>query len=319
VPPEPSETTEPGDLDGPLQPGLSHRLYQLLRKRPVSAVSVSGGYTTASRMIVTFEDGSSAFVKAANDQLTAAWLRDEYRVYAALEETFMPRVLAWEDISGADHSDHNSNVPNSSNYPLLVLEDLSGGIWPTSWTDGEIAAVLATLARVRRMPPPHGIRTLESYREDFIGWQAVADDPEPFLSLGFCSERWLEKSLPTLIEADKNVILAGDEFIHLDIRSDNICFFNGRVMFVDWNWACVGNSKVDVVFWLPSLACEGGAVPEELIDDDPLLMALAAGFWAKRAGLPAPTPGSKVRELQRKQLQVALPWTARALGLQPVF
>ena len=311
MPSDPSKLPGLSQLAGqPDLSGLSDRLHVLLGKRLISASPVSGGYTTASRMIVTFDDNSTAFVKIANDDLTAGWLRNEYRIYSALAETFMPEVLAWEDVVGTEYIGNNSQV-----FPLLVLEDLSSGIWPTSWSDGQIAAVLATLERVRRMQPPAGIRTLESYRDDFVGWQAVADDPKPFLSLGMCSAKWLEQSLPTLIEADKNVVLAGDEFIHLDIRSDNICFYNGRVMFVDWNWACTGNSRVDIIFWLPSLACEGGDVPQELIDEDPLLMAMAAGFWAKRAGLPPPAEGSKVRDLQRKQLAVALPWTARALNL----
>jgi hypothetical protein len=33
------------------------------------------------------------FVKLALDEVAAAWLRDEHRVYAAVEAAFMPRLL----------------------------------------------------------------------------------------------------------------------------------------------------------------------------------------------------------------------------------
>jgi hypothetical protein len=53
------------------------------------------------------------------------------------------------------------------------------------------------------------------------------------------------------------------------------------------------------------------------LPDQPALAALLAGYWAWRAGKPAPAPGSRVRDIQRTQLTTALPWAARALGLTP--
>ena len=51
---------------------------------------------------------------------------------------------------------------------------------------------------------------------------------------------------------------AGEAFLHLDVRSDNICIADGRAVLVDWNWASLGNPRVDLAFWLPSLSHEGG-------------------------------------------------------------
>jgi aminoglycoside phosphotransferase (APT) family kinase protein len=42
------------------------------------------------------------------------------------------------------------------------------------------------------------------------------------------------------------------------VRSDNICIGDGGATLVDWNWASVGNPRVDLAFWLPSLHFEGG-------------------------------------------------------------
>lgn len=62
---------------------------------------------------------------------------------------------------------------------------------------------------------------------------------------------------------------------------------------------------------------EGGPPPRELLAPGaaPELVALIAGFFAARAGLPTPAWGPGLRELQRGQLRVALPWAAAELGL----
>jgi hypothetical protein len=48
---------------------------------------------------------------------------------------------------------------------------------------------------------------------------------------------------------------------------------------------------------------------------DPELAALCAGFFACRAGLPEVPVAPGLRAIQRAQLEIALPWAARALGL----
>jgi hypothetical protein len=73
---------------------------------------------------------------------------------------------------------------------------------------------------------------------------------------------------------------------------------------------------VDVAVWLPSLRVEGGPEPWEVLPGAGELAAWLSGFFAARAGLPPPpTAAPTVRALQRAQLEVALPWAARELGL----
>jgi hypothetical protein len=74
---------------------------------------------------------------------------------------------------------------------------------------------------------------------------------------------------------------------------------------------------LDVVAWLPSLRLEGGPEPWELVPDSGGLAALVVGFFAGRAGLPAPPTAPDVRRFQFRQAQVALPWVARELDLPP--
>jgi aminoglycoside phosphotransferase (APT) family kinase protein len=265
---------------------------------------VGGGYASNSaRWRVELADGRAVFVKLALDEMAAEWLRDEHRLYSALEAPFLPDLVGWGD----------------GEVTFLVLEDLSEGHWPPPWREGEIDAVLAALATVAAVRPPAGLPPLEDLRERLNGWQLVADDPEPLLSTGLCSRAWLDAALGALHEAAATCDLSGASLVHLDVRGDNLCVRDGRVLFVDWNLACVGNPLIDVVAWLPSLRLEGGPEPWELVPDTGGLAALLAGYFASRAGLPTPPTAPRVRPFQRAQAEVALPWAVRELGLPPIL
>ena len=154
-------------------------------------------------------------------------------------------------------------------------------------------------------------------RDEVVGWPQVCDDPGPLLSVGVCSRAWLELALPDLLRASREVELDGRELLHLDVRSDNLCFKGATALLVDWNLACVGDGRFDVAFWLPSLRLEGGPQPWEVLPGAGALAAAVAGFFAARAGLPVPSGAPTVRAFQRRQLEVALPWAAQELGLTP--
>jgi hypothetical protein len=267
-----------------------------LEGRPVAG----GGYAeNTADWRVELDDGRSVFVKQALDDLAAGWLRTEHRVYAAVSAPFMPKLMGWSD----------------GERPLLVLEDLGDAHWPPPWRDGDVDAVFAALEVVAATPAPAGLPELEELRDRLNGWELVAQDPKPLLSTGLCSRKWLESALPALREAAAGCVLSGDALVHLDVRSDNLCVRDGRVLLVDWNLACVGNGLIDVVGWLPSLRVEGGPPPWAVLPSSGGLAALLAGYFASRAGLPAPPTASRVRPFQLAQAQVALPWAARELGL----
>lgn len=282
---------------------LAARIERLTGRRPVAwEAAPTGGYTQATRRVVRFADGGTAFVKAASDVLTAVWLRTEIGVYRELRGPFMPTLLAADD-----------DYP-----PLLVLEDLRPGHWPPPWRPGDVERVRLTLDGMHATTPPERLADLADIGTDLNGWWRVAAEPAPFLALGLCSAGWLEASLPRLLEAESAAVLAGDDLCHTDVRSDNLCLFPERVVLVDWNFACRGNGEIDLLGWLPSLAGEGGPPPDAVAPEaDPAIVAMLAGFWAWRAPQPPPSPGSRVRLIQRRQLDVILPWAARRLGLPP--
>jgi hypothetical protein len=278
---------------------LDERIERALGSRPVRYEQRPGGYSTADRFAVTLADGRSVFVKSSGAENLAGWLRREHEVYAGLSGSFLPQLLGWDD---------------DGVRPVLAIEDLSSADWTPRWDDERVAAVLAALAELAEaMPPPGTPPVRESFVELFDRWRIVEADPGPFLSVGLRDATWLDRALPVILAAVDSAPVDGDRVCHLDVRSDNLCFREGRAVLVDWNWTSLANPETDVAAWLPSLRVEGGPPPWEVLSGAGALAAWVAGVWAAVVGLPPPAPAPNVRDLQRRQLAVALDWIDREL------
>ena len=280
---------------------LIPRVERLVGARVESYRRVEGGYTPALRLLCG-TGKASFFAKVGTTPLTCQSLRREIRVYNSLSGDFMPRLLASEDHESA---------------PVLVIEDLSTRHWPPPWDERQVELTLAQIDALHNAPA-----SLEPYAQvpgmGGENWRAVAADPGPFLALGVADAAWLEAALPTLMRYEEGCPTAGDSLTHFDLRSDNICLTAGRVVFVDWNSACLSNPRLDLGFWLPSLAYESGVAPEKILPDAPEVASWVSGYFAARAGLPQISDAPRVRAVQRRQLETALPWAARALDLPPL-
>lgn len=278
---------------------LDERIERAVGSRPVRYERRAGGYSTADRFAVTLADGRSVFVKSAEEPNLAGWLRREHEVYAALTGSFIPALVGWDD---------------DGVRPLLAIEDLSDADWTPRWDDVRVGAVMAALAELAdATPPPNTLTARETFPGLWGRWEAVAADPGPFLSLGLRDKAWLERSIPTIVAAADAAAIEGDRVCHLDVRSDNMCFRDGRAVLVDWNWASLANPALDIAAWLPSVRVEGGPQPWEVLPGAGALAAFVAGVWAAVAGLPPPETAPTVREVQRRQLAVALDWIDREL------
>ena len=267
------------------------------------------GCTPNERWIVCLQDGRSAFLKAAVGENTAQWLRREHLLYSHLSGDFMPQLLGWHD----------------DELPVLFIEDLSACHWPPPWTNAQIEAVQAAVANLAAKPIPAALKSTLPRMEDLHGgkaglpgWKDVAANPQPFLGLQLCSVSWLDKCLPVLLDAAAAAQLNGESLVHNDLRSDNLCFRNGKAIFVDWNWTRIGNSLFDVAAWLPSLHSEGGPLPETILPAGAPLASFMSGYWASQAGLEPFFNAPRVRPLQLQCLKSALPWAVRALNLPPL-
>jgi hypothetical protein len=221
-------------------------------------------------------------------------------MYAALRADWLAKMLAWQD---------------DGRQPILLLEDLSDTAWPPPWNEPFVRHVLETLAEVRRARVSLPLLKLVTQRDALMRWRQIAKDPRGFLSLGLCSPTWLERALPRLIAAEAEAELDGNDLLHCDLKSGNICFRNGRCILIDWNWACRGNGLVDVADWLPHLRAEGGPDPETVWTGLGGLGALLIGYNAHRASQPAPPEASGVRQLQLAKVCSGLPWICRELDL----
>jgi hypothetical protein len=279
-------------------PAVAARAAEVLGWTPRSWRPIFGGYTPAARYVAA-AGAERAFVKVATTPLTAFLLRREAGVYERLCGPFMPRLIGWDD--------HEAE-------PLLIIEDLSDAFWPPAWDAPLVEAVLERLQVLHATESPlptftqtHGVLP--------GGWTTLAENPAPFLSLGLASREWLTHSLPALIEAEAACPLDGPSPVHFDLRSDNICRAADGVKFIDWPGACLGNPELDLGGWLPSLAFEGGPLPEDILPEAPQVAAWVSGYFAANAGLPTIPDAPFVRRVQREQLTTALPWAIRALKL----
>jgi thiamine kinase-like enzyme len=279
---------------------LARRIERLIGAGVESYTPVAGGYTPATRLLCRTST-ATFFAKIGATPRTCRFVRREIEVYNAVSGPFMPRLVASEDHESA---------------PVLILEDLSAARWPPPWDEGRVELVLA---RIHEM---HHARVSLERQADVHGappsnWQAVAAGPEPFLALGLADARWLDGALPILMRHEARCRTDGESLTHWDLRSDNMCMTERGAVFVDWNFGCLSNPALDLGFWLPSLAYEGGPAPERILPDAPDVAAWVCGFFAARAGLPVIPEMPRVRRVQRQQLETALPWAARALDLPP--
>ena len=262
------------------------------------------GLSAAERFVVEFADGSSAFVKAATDAETEAWLRTEHEVLRRLSGAHGPRPLEWLTDGG---------------YPVLVCEDLSQGYWPADsppvkWSPEQLGLLFEALREIAAVEPVASLPLAEAGFEP--SWPRIARVPDALLALDLCSEAWLTRVLDDLVRAEARVPLAGDALVHNDVRSDNVCFLDDRVVFVDWGGARRGNRQYDLASLLTTLPLEGGPAPFSVMPDGGPWAAYWAGRSLWRASEERDLPAWFRRVLCRIGL-ICLEWAERAEDLPP--
>jgi hypothetical protein len=128
-------------------------------------------------------------------------------------------------------------------------------------------------------------------------------------------DAWSTRHLDRLadLEAEAPSAVAGDALLHLDVRADNLLLTLERVLVVD------------MVFFAPSVAMQGGPPPEELLARHPYarragtealtaVVAAMAGFFIREGLQPAPPGLPTLRAFQAAQGDVARSWLARRTG-----
>ena len=149
------------------------------------------GYTRAGRHRAFLDDGRTVFVKSAVDELSAAWLRVEIRVYTELRGNFMPVFNGWAEHDG---------------LPLIVLEDLGDAHWPPPWREGDVEAVTRALREIAATAPPAGVGPLPLFGTTL--WISSTRDPCADVSVRACT-RERAASLSVREEGATGAVTAG--------------------------------------------------------------------------------------------------------------
>ena len=261
------------------------------------------GLSAAERFIVLFDDGSSAFVKAATDEQTDAWIRQEQAALDAVGGHLGPMIVAFEPEPGS---------------ALLITEDLSSGYWPThdhrvDWRAGDVDALLDTLKTLGGLSVPPSLGPIVDWPSP--QWADVFRSGV-LVAAGLCSTQWAEMAEVAIAPVDERAALGLSTFVHGDVRSDNVVIVDGRALLVDWSTAGAGRRGHDLAQLLPTLHLEGAPEPWLVADVDTDLVVRLSGSVAARLAKPEGMP----EWLQRVFLRLAainLAWIAVLCDLAP--
>jgi hypothetical protein len=291
-----------------LPPALREAVALRLGSPVVSAESRTRGFTPGFASVLTCEDGSRHFVKAASTRaqaMFAAAYREEARKLAALPATVPAPPLRWV---------------LDDEWVVVCTEHVDGRHPDRPWRADDLDACLDALEAVARelTPAPAG-----------LGLGSAVDE------LGSFVEHWsdlrlLHPELAHLDEAERLAsacaeVLAGDTVVHSDVRDDNVLLDqDGRAWFCDWNWPIVGAPWFDSLAMLIGPRGDGVDVESAIAtrpllrdvprDDIDCVIALVTGYFLKSAADPVPPTSPFLRDHQRWQGEVCWEWLCERRG-----
>ena len=289
-----------------------------LDDRVTVAESAPGGFSPGLAARLQTRDGRRVFVKAVGPEPnpdSSAMHRREIEVVRMLPpEAPVPRLL-WSYDEGEE------------GWVVLVFEDVEGRSPAEPWRPEELDRSLGALAALAGLLTPSPLPRTTVGGVD--GWSIIAGGhwrklvEERPARLDGWSLRHLDRLAE--LEAGAPEAAAGDTLLHLDLRADNLILTPDRVVVVDWPHARVGAPWVDLLFFAPSVAMQGGPPPEELLSRYPPARHAApdaitagvcaiAGFFVGEGLRPAPPGLPTLRAFQIAQGEVARSWLSRRTG-----
>lgn len=319
--PPPAEGVRPAWEDVPAR--VRAAVESWLGSPVVRAHSQRGGFSPGAAARLALQDGRRVFVKAAGPQPQPhmpATLRMEGKIVSAMPPAApVPRLL-WSYDEG------------DNGWVALVFEEVDGVQPAVPWRAAEFELVLQAITGLSESltPSPLPEGWLETaggaIRRRLSGWNLLrAGEPSQMSRL----DGWSLHNLDRLVELEEQAADAaeGETLLHFDLRADNMLVKQGKVWFVDWPLACVGADWVDVVFFAPCAAMQGGPPAEEIAERSPAcrradprridaVLAAVAGFFTHRSLQPAPAGLPTVRAFQAAQGEVARLWLAQRTGWQ---
>lgn len=308
---------------------VRERTEAALSGRVTRASRAWGGYSPTPTFRLLLADGRRAFFKAASPESTdfarIAHGREE-RVYEELRDHiggWAPRRIASFAVG---------------DWRVLLLEDVGPKSAPP-WTPGLARRVAHSLGRFHAStagrPVPDWVPRPDAHAALGIrpaAWSFAPDDVTRLAGLATPREReaaaWLDAHLGTLRDVAATIGDASFRWalLHVDVRSDNLRWANGRLYLFDWPHVGVGPPEFDAAAFAQTVPIEGGPGQEQVMawyaeawPVDPAALdasvASIAGYFANHAWAPELPRLPRVRTFQRQQLAVTLRWAARRLRL----
>lgn len=275
----------------------------------VEAVSQGAGFTPGFASVLTCEDGSRHFVKAAStkaQRMFAESYREEARKLERLPAAAPAPRLLW--------------LHDADDWVVLGLEHVEARAPRRPWRAAELDRAMDMLGEVASVLTPAPARLgLDSFESEFASWPAYWDH--------------IRASRPDLPHVDEAAALAarfaeataGESVVHTDVRDDNVLLCSdGRTLLCDWNWPVRGAAWLDSLLMLIGPRGDGLDV-EQVIAANPLtrdvpsehvdiVLALVTGYFLKSADDPVPPTSPHIRDAQRWQGEVVWGWLCERRG-----
>ncbi len=288
----------------------------------VEATTQPGGFSPGVAARLRTADGQRVFAKAVGPELnphSPGMHRREIAIAAALPHSAPVSRLLWSYDEGQGEG--------AGGWVALLFADIDGWQPAQPWQPAELDRVCAALVALSETLTPSPLPVGLVHRADearffrAAWWARLRDCPTDAL------DPWSARHLDALIALEAGAVAAvrGETLLHHDLRADNLLLTADRVIVVDWPHAEIGAAWIDLTFFAPSVAMQGGPDPEILLARHPAALAAApaaidaviatlAGYFTWSALQPSPPGLPTLRPFQAAQGAVSRRWLADRTG-----
>lgn len=271
----------------------------------VTAQACDVGFTPGFASVLTCEDGTRHFVKAASTKAqrgSSVSYRAEIDVLRRLHPSLPVPSLEWFI---------------DDDWVVLSTTYVDGGLPPLPWSTANLTACLDALEHAAVLLTPVPVKAA-TVAEEFAAWPGYW---ESVPDRGHHDEA-------SALAARFAEACAGETLVHTDIRADNLLLdTSGQAWVIDWTWPVEGADWLDTVTLLALARGDGdGSVDADaLLSERPLTrgvppedvdswLALLAGYFLKSALDPVPVSAPHLRRYQQQVGDVVWDWLAARRG-----
>lgn len=238
---------------------------------------VEGGFTKAKRGIIELPEGK-VFVKIGVDETTNNWIKREIQIYQILQKhkySHCPQLVSVKDDLTA--------------FAIEAKDKSEGWDWTNNWSPERLSRTLEAMDDFALLVP-------DSVEKDFFssdnglenenGWEAIVTDSNLKMIVLDRVRSLGSDTIVSLSQLNSEYVFDKTALVHNDVRADNCAWNKSRneVALVDWNWAQLGDRRIDVNAVLVDVAMSGldvASFQKNRLDKNALIWL--AGFWLKSA------------------------------------